>query len=80
MNKTNRTTNGLLANRAGKVRIGVINDMLGTLRVYQSQSLLETPDVTHDQARETARLLILEADNLARPLTLDERKLVCSCQ
>ena len=81
-NKTNRTSNGLLANRAGKVRLGVINDMLGTLRAYHSQSLLEKPDVTHEQARETAKLLMLEADegNLSRQLTLDEWKLVCSCQ
>jgi len=82
MTKTNTNSNGLLVNRAGKVRIGVIEDMLGTLRVYHSQSLIEKPDVTHEQARETARLLMLEADNgnLARQLTLDEWKLVCSCQ
>ena len=81
MTKTNTNSN-LLVNRAGKVRIGVINDMLGTLRAYHSQSLIERPDVTHEQARETARLLMLEADNgnLARQLTLDEWKLVCSCQ
>ena len=82
MNKTNRTVNGLLANRASKVRLGVINDMLGTLRAYQSQSLLERPDVSPNQAKETARLLMLEADNgnLARQLTLDDLKLICSCQ
>jgi len=46
MTKTNTNSNGLLVNRAGKVRIGVIEDMLGTLRVYHSQSLIEKPDVT----------------------------------
>lgn len=78
----NTNSNGLLVNRSGKVRLGVINDMIGTLRAYNSQSLLERPDVTHAQAKETARLLMLEADNgnLARQLTLDEWKLVCSCQ
>ena len=81
MTKTNYSTTGLLVNRAGRVRIGVINDMLGTLRVYHSQSLIEKPDVTARQAKETARLLMLEADNgnLARQLSDDEWKLVKDC-
>lgn len=78
MTKT-KNSNGLLVNRAGKVRIGVINDMLGTLRAYHSQSLIERPDVTHEQARETARLLAAEYGNLARQLSDDEWKLVKDC-
>lgn len=76
---TNKTSNGLLANRAGKVRLGVINEMLGTLRAYHSQSLIEKPDVSHVQAKETARLLSAEYGNLARQLSDSEWKLVKDC-
>ena len=79
MTKTNYSNTGLLINRSGKVRLGVINDMLGTLRVYQTQSLIERPDVTHAQAKETARLLAAEYGNLARQLSDDEWKLVKDC-
>jgi len=71
--KHNLTSTGFLANRSGKVRIGVINDSIGWLRNYMSGN---RHDITREQAATLAQNLIVEQDNLARLLTREEWDLV----
>jgi hypothetical protein len=74
--KHNLTSTGFLANRSGKVRVGVINDSIGWLRNYMSGN---RHDITREQAATLAQNLIVEQDNLARPLTQDEWILIARC-
>jgi len=71
--KHNLTSTGFLANRSGKVRVGVINDSIGWLRNYMSGN---RHDITREQAATLAQNLIVEQDNLARLLTREEWDLV----
>ena len=73
MNKNNYTVTGFLANRSGKVRLGVINDSIGWLKNYMSGN---RHDITREQAANLAQNLIVEQDNLARPLSREEWDLV----
>jgi hypothetical protein len=73
MNKNNYTSTGFLANRSGKVRIGVINNSIGWLKNYRSGN---NSDITREQAATLAQNLIVEQDNLARLLTREEWDLV----
>jgi len=69
----NLTSTGFLANRSGKVRIGVINDSIGWLKNFRSGTNI---DITREQAANLAQNLIVEQDNLARPLSREEWDLV----
>lgn len=77
MTKANYSSTGLLVNRAGKVRLGVINDAVSMMRLHLSPG--GSKDIDLQNIREVARSLVVEQDNLARPLTQEEWRLVATC-